>query len=100
MTTLDRRDRRRAEKIALMIDAKYWNGHSGLVTVSMQLIAAALKREREEAGMGAINWFLFSEKSTKAKAKRAIAQKYCTRKHLDRAKARKALGGKAKRATS
>lgn len=52
------------------------------------LIAAALKHEREEAGMGAINWFLFSEKSTKAKAKRLIAQKYCTRKHLDkRAKA-------------
>ncbi len=50
MTNLDRRDKRRAEKIALMIDAKYWIGNSGLVTVSTQLIAAALKREREEAG--------------------------------------------------
>ena len=50
----------------------------------VDVISAALKREREEAGMGAINWFLFSKDNT-AKAKREIAQKYCTRKHVERA---------------
>lgn len=73
---LDRRDRRRARKVWKEI----WRGNyikPGVLTI----IAAALKREREETSMAAVNWFLFKDRATTAKAKRAIAQKYCTRKH-------------------
>lgn len=78
-TTLDRRDKRRAQEL---LKAAKWERltYDDLIAP----IAAALKRERDETGMSAVNWFLFSERSTKAKAKRAIAQKYCKRKHLDK----------------
>lgn len=82
MTTIDRRDRRRAKKL-LFVDVKGAHPYPSLDDI-VPFVAAALKRERDETGMGAINWFLFSDRGTKAKAKRAIAQKYCTRKHLDK----------------
>lgn len=75
MSTLDRRDIRRARAVIKMIEAG---------TFGVTAIAHALKRERDETGMGAINWFLFGERGTKESTKRAIAQKYCKRKHLDK----------------
>lgn len=51
------------------------------VVIVRNLIAAAIKNTREETGMAAVNWFLFKDRGTTAKVKRAIAQKYCTRKH-------------------
>ncbi len=76
----DRRDKRRAQKIWL--DCFRTDG----VTMPdpREVIAAALKRERQETGFGAVNWFLFNTRGAKAKAKREIAQKYCTRKHCGR----------------
>lgn len=70
MTTLDRRDLRRAKGIvAAWIEDSRPDG--GLVPK----IAAALKREREETGFGAMKWFLFSDQKEKARARVQLAAK-------------------------
>lgn len=67
MNKLDRRDRRRAQKVvAAWIEDSRPDG--GLVPK----IAAALKREREDTGMAAMRWYLFSDRNERAKVKRAI----------------------------
>lgn len=56
MTTLDRRDRRRARALAKEARAK-WAAYEDLIP----LIAAALKREREETGLAARTEGLLAE---------------------------------------
>lgn len=81
-TTLDRRDKRRAKKIIADVLDMHCAWDDEQLKDAIPAIAAALKRERDETGMSAVNWFLFSERGTKESTKRAIAQKYCKRKHL------------------
>lgn len=74
MTKLERRDRRRA--IAVFEAAKAaWMKADNPGNFSHQnlqpFIAAALKREREEAGFAAVN-YLFARKADRAKATAAI----------------------------
>lgn len=75
MTTLERRDRRRATVVA----AKVWkmyadNPFAPFKDGALPLIAAALKREREEASVAAAQWFLFSGKNERAKVKRVLSK--------------------------
>lgn len=65
MNKLDRRDRRRALSLIN-------KGHNLLDEDLVPLIAAALKREREDTGMAAMKFFLFSDRNERAKVKRAI----------------------------
>jgi hypothetical protein len=77
MNKLDARDRRRAEKI--MSDKRIYLGGAALSKEWMEnwtgvrnLIAAALKKERQDSGMAAMQFFLFSNRNDREKAKRAI----------------------------
>ena len=71
MTSLDRRDRRRAMQV---MDSM--NAEPDLNVVKVRdLIVAALKETRVETGIGTMKWFLFSSKPERAKAKRAIQAK-------------------------
>lgn len=73
MTKLERRDRRRARKV--MADAlKVSPGITAHWSDVVSLIAAALRREREETSMAAAQWFLFSGKNEKAKVKRVLSK--------------------------
>jgi len=72
VTRLDRRDRRRA--YACLRNARL---PETLVTdgVCVPILAAALKREREDTGMAAMQWYLFSDRNERRKVKRAIEKK-------------------------
>lgn len=63
MTKLEERDRRRSKALMLA-----WNRCKDTLP---NLIAAALKREREDAGFAAVN-YLFARKAERAKATAAI----------------------------
>ena len=66
-TSLDRRDKRRAR--ALLRAAKWERcTYDDLVAP----IAAALKRERQNTGMAALQWFLFSDRKERQRVKRVI----------------------------
>lgn len=68
MTKLERRDRRRARVVAnVLIDALDPSGPVSPLAQIVPFIAAALKREREEAGFAAVN-YLFARKAERAKA--------------------------------
>lgn len=71
MTALEKRDRRRA--YAALRNARL---PESLVTdgVTAPIIAAALKREREETSMAAAQWFLFSGATERAKVKRVFSK--------------------------
>lgn len=72
MTKLERRDRRRARVVAnAFIDALDPAGPASPLAQIVPFIAAALKREREEAGFAAVN-YLFARKAERAKATAAI----------------------------
>ena len=68
------RDRRRAARIATVIDTFYWVGGVDKLDKSRDLIAAALKREREETSMAAAQWFLFADKNQRARVKRFLSK--------------------------
>ena len=65
MNKLDRRDRMRARKVIQHI-------HDYGDMSSLDIIAAALKREREDTGMACMRWYLFSDRNERAKVKSAI----------------------------
>lgn len=67
MNKLDRRDRRRAQKIV-----RAWIEDSRPDGGLVPKIAAALKREREDSGTAAMWWFLFSSKAERANARRLL----------------------------
>lgn len=66
MNKLDRRDRRRATKI-MRIALKASDGATVHWGDLIPIIAAALKKEREDSGTAAMWWFLFSAKDRKAR---------------------------------
>ena len=65
MTKLERRDRRRARRL-LFVDLKKAHPYPSLTAI-LPFVAAALKREREDAGFAAVN-YLFTLKAERAKA--------------------------------
>ena len=77
MSPLERRDRRRARALVRKINSLAMPTVPGFVAI----IAAAMKREREETGFGAVKALLFTDSAGRSKTRRQIAQAYCTRKH-------------------
>lgn len=71
MTPLEQRDRRRATRIVFK-----WRGWrmENEADELRDMIAAALRREREETSMSAAHWFLFAGKNERAKVKRVVSK--------------------------
>lgn len=71
MTNLERRDRRRARRICESFPREAVDVTRACLADLVPIIAAALKREREEAGFAAVNYF-FARKADREKARAAI----------------------------
>jgi len=74
MTTLERRDRRRALKIVLAVWEKFGAYYVVSREDAVRIVAEALRREREEAGFAAVN-YLFATKAKRRAATVVLLRK-------------------------